>query len=109
MDALLDGGAVPTALICLNDRIAMGAYRALRRHRLEIPRDVSVISFDDSDLAGWLDPGLTSIALPHFELGRRAIELLVAPEVKPSTHLVPMKVHTRESVAAPRRRRAAKR
>ncbi len=97
---------MPTALICLNDRIAMGAYRALSRHRLEIPRDVSVISFDDSDLAGWLDPGLTSVALPHFELGRRAIELLVAPDAKPTTHLVPMELRSRGSVAPPRRRRA---
>ena len=42
--------------------------------RVGIPDEVSVVSFDDSDLAGWLRPQLTSVALPHFELGRRAVE-----------------------------------
>ena len=104
---LIDGGARPTALICMNDRVAMGAYQALRRCRWEIPRDVSVISFDDSDLATWLDPPLTSIAIPHFELGRRSVELLLKPEPEPGTHFIPMPLHQRDSIGPPRRRRTA--
>jgi LacI family transcriptional regulator len=101
---LLESGAQPTALICLNDRVAMGAYHALRHARLTIPHDVSVISFDDSDLASWLEPGLTSIALPHYELGRQAVELLMNREGS-GVHRIPMELRARASVGPPRRRR----
>jgi LacI family transcriptional regulator len=70
-------GVRPRAMICLNDRIAFGAYQALREAGLDIPGDVSVVSFDDSDLAAWLRPQLTSVSLPHYELGRQAVELLL--------------------------------
>ncbi len=72
--------AAPRALICLNDRIAFGAYQAAREAGLAIPDQLSVVSFDDSDLAGWLRPELTSVALPHYELGRRAVRLLLAAD-----------------------------
>jgi len=78
---LADGGEA-TALVCLNDRIAMGAYEALDERGLTIPGDVSVVSFDGSSLAGWLRPALTSVALPFDAMGARAVELLIGP----STH-----------------------
>lgn len=95
-------GVVPRALVCLNDRIAFGAYQALQEAGATVPDDVSVISFDDSDLAGWLRPELTSVALPHYELGRRAVRLLLAPEPVEGVEEVPMPVRERASVAAPR-------
>jgi DNA-binding LacI/PurR family transcriptional regulator len=58
-------GGRPAALVCLNDRIALGTYEALAAASLRVPGDVSVVSFDDSPLASWLRPALTSIALPH--------------------------------------------
>jgi LacI family transcriptional regulator len=105
---LLARGARPRALICLNDRIAFGAYQALRRAGLSVPEDVSIIAFDDSDLASWLDPGLTSIALPHLELGRQAVDLLLAPELKAAVHRLPMALIERGSVAPPRPRRRSR-
>jgi LacI family transcriptional regulator len=72
-------GLRPRALICLNDRIALGTYQALRAAGLDVPGDVSIISFDDSDLAAWLRPKLTSISLPHYRLGWEAVELLLGP------------------------------
>ena len=95
----LSEGHRPTAFICLNDRVAMGTYQAAQDFGLTAPQDFSVISFDDSDLAGWLRPALTSIAIPHFEMGRRAVELLLATERPTSTELVPMPLRVRESVA----------
>lgn len=80
-------GAEPTALICLNDRIAMGAYEALTERGLDIPRDVSVVSFDGSSLARWLRPSLTSVALPFDALGSTAVELLMDPST-PADRLV---------------------
>lgn len=97
----LAAGKRPAAVICLNDRVALGAYQALTGFGLRVPGDVSVVSFDDSDLAGWLEPGLTSIALPHLEMGRLAVDLLLGPESAPAVHLVPMPVHERHSVAPP--------
>ena len=91
----------PQAVICLNDRVAFGAYQAAFGAGLRIPDQLSIVSFDDSDLAGWLRPELTSIALPHYELGRRAVRLLLADDLGTGTILVPMPVRERESVAPP--------
>jgi LacI family transcriptional regulator len=68
----------PDALVCLNDRIAMGAYEALRDHGLRVPDDVSVVSFDGSELAGWLRPALTSVRIPYAEMGARAVAALMS-------------------------------
>ena len=101
-DELLSGGVRPTAFICVNDRVAMGVYQACAAHGLVIPDDVSVVSFDDSDLAVWSRPQLTSVSIPHLELGRRATELLLAPEETSRIHEVPMPLAARQSVAPPR-------
>ncbi|MEV6844205.1 LacI family DNA-binding transcriptional regulator [Actinoplanes sp. NPDC051411] len=95
--ALRDGLA-PRALICLNDRIALGAYQALRAAGRTIPDEVSVISFDDSDLAAWLRPQLTSISLPHYQLGWQAVEALLGPASEPAVHRLPMPVRLRASI-----------
>ena len=68
----------PTAIQCYTDRMAMGAYRAIRRAGLSIPDDVSIIGFDNQDqIAPWLDPPLTTMALPHEQMGRWAVEYLL--------------------------------
>jgi len=94
----LRAGLAPRALICLNDRIALGTYQALREAGRTIPDDVSVISFDDSELAAWLRPPLTSIALPHYELGRQAVEKLLGPSTEPAVHRLAMPMRDRASV-----------
>ena len=105
VSALLRRGPRPTALICLNDRVAFGAYQALQEAGVVIPDEVSVVSFDDSELAGWLRPQLTSVALPHRELGRRAVELLLARDPAAAAdriERVPMPLAERGSVGPPR-------
>jgi len=105
--ALLDRER-PGALICLNDRLALGAYHALRDASLEVPGDVSVVSFDDDPIASWIRPGLTTVALPHYALGRKAVEVLFAEidlrepaDRRAAVHRVPMPLRERESVAPP--------
>ncbi|WP_373304954.1 substrate-binding domain-containing protein [Streptomyces bluensis] len=49
----------------MNDRLVLGAYQALAEAGPGVPDDVSVVSFDDDPIAGWLRPGLTTAALPH--------------------------------------------
>jgi LacI family transcriptional regulator len=95
-------GTPPRALVCLNDRIALGAYQALQEAGIGIPDEVSLVSFDDSDLAGWLRPALTSVALPHLEMGRRAVRTLLSADRTAAVDRVPMPVRVRGSVAAPR-------
>ena len=74
---------------------------------------MSIVSFDDAPLAEWLRPGLTTFAIPHYELGRRAVDLLLetisgrgedglAPAPAPAVHRLPMPLRTRASVAPPR-------
>jgi LacI family transcriptional regulator len=94
-------GISPKALVCLNDRIALGAYQALRGAGLAIPDDVSVVSFDDSELAAWLRPQLTSISLPHYQIGWRAVELLLGPAQDSGVIRLPMPIRQRASVGKP--------
>jgi LacI family transcriptional regulator len=97
----------PRAIICLNDRLAVGAYQALDDFGLKVPADVSVVSFDDHPIASWVRPKLTTIALPHYELGRKAVDVLfaeidgsrTATEGESQIYRVPMPVRVRDSVA----------
>jgi LacI family transcriptional regulator len=80
VSAWLSEGARPTGLVCLNDRVAMGVYQALAEHGLRVPEDVALVSFDGSDLAGWLQPRLTSVVVPYAEMGAMAVHRLLEPD-----------------------------
>lgn len=91
MDGWLSAGGRPAGLVCLNDRVAMGVYQALAAHGLDVPADVSVVSFDGSELATWLRPRVVSVALPFLELGTRAVQALLDPAAsEQGTVRVPM-------------------
>ena len=72
----------PTAILCANDAVAMIATRTARRMGLRVPEDLSVVGFLNMRAAEWADPPLTTVAAPHVEIGRRAMQLLLA-DVKP--------------------------
>lgn len=100
----------PTALFCYNDRMAMGAYRAAAELHLEIPRDLSVVGFDNQEIiAEGLHPPLTTVALPHYEMGAWAVDTLVrliggsGEELLLASHpvLLPCPLVPRDSVQAP--------
>ncbi|HWG85240.1 MAG TPA: substrate-binding domain-containing protein, partial [Deinococcales bacterium] len=103
----LPAASRPTALFVGNNEMAIGAMRAVRDLGLSIPRDVSVVSFDDSRWAALIDPALTVVAQPTYELGRTACELLISQlgrkrpqatrQVRLGTELI-----VRSSTAAPR-------
>jgi LacI family transcriptional regulator len=100
---LLATGAKVEALICFNDRLALGAYNALADAGLGVPSDVSVVSFDDDPIASWVQPQLTTIAIPHYELGRKSIELLLdgptnALPTGETVFRIPMPLRRRASV-----------
>lgn len=91
----------PTALFCFSDVIAMGAYDALKQRGLRIPDDVAVVGFDNLEVvAAHVYPPLSTVELPHYEMGRRAINGLLAAEPGPRTvtrHLVPCRFIERSS------------
>ena len=68
---------LPTALLCRNDYTAIGALHALRKSGLRVPQDVAVASFDNTPLAAFTTPPLTSVSQPIAEQGRRAAEFLL--------------------------------
>ncbi|MEL7105637.1 MAG: LacI family DNA-binding transcriptional regulator [Pseudomonadota bacterium] len=67
----------PTAVLCGNDVIAAGALSQAHTMGLDVPGDVSITGFDDIELAGLLTPGLTTVAVPHRDMGRGAARTLV--------------------------------
>ena len=76
---ILDDHPDLTALICLNDRLAFGAYQALQERGRQIPDDLSIVSFDDEEIAGYLRPQLTTARIPYEEMGREAMAMLLNP------------------------------
>ena len=83
VDAFLALPDRPTAVVCFNDQIAFSVLRELAERRVRVPRDVSVVGYDDVDFAEMLTPALTSVRQPKYELGRAAAELLIAETVDP--------------------------
>lgn len=98
----------PTALFCANDLMAVGALDAARKLRLDVPKKLSIVGYDDQDLAQYTHPPLSTVLLPNYEMGRWAAETLIAEtrstepsrriHIKMECPLVP-----RESVAKPPR------
>jgi LacI family transcriptional regulator len=75
---LLDLPQRPTALFCANDLMAIGALDAARERKLAVPRDLSVVGYDDQDIARYTQPPLTTVLLPNYEMGRWAADSLIA-------------------------------
>ncbi|MEX2011087.1 MAG: LacI family DNA-binding transcriptional regulator [Chloroflexota bacterium] len=73
-----DDGLRPTAVLAMSDAMAIGAMRAIRELRLAVPADVSVVGFDDIDLATHTDPPLTTVHQPIRRKGEEAVRLLLS-------------------------------
>lgn len=67
----------PKALICCNDNMAVGAYRAIHELGLKIPQDIAVASFNDISVAQFLNPPLSTVHLPAAEIGETAVDMLM--------------------------------
>lgn len=67
----------PTAIFCANDTMALGTMEALSELDLSVPEEISLISYNDLNFARHLRPPLTSLRVPNYDLGQRAVELLI--------------------------------
>lgn len=108
---LLDAAHPPTAVICFNDQIAMGAMQAAARRGIPVPRGLSIVGIDDlHPVADALDPGLTTIALPHAQMGCWGMTRLLdridgtSVPVISGAHRLPGWLVERGSVSAPQHR-----
>ena len=95
----------PTAILCGNDRMALGALMALREKGVDVPSEMSLVGYDDQDaLVTRISPAITNVRLPFYDMGRWAAERIFAQGVDglaPRT-LMPCVPVLRESVARPR-------
>lgn len=76
MRTLLAQHERPEAVVCCNDLVALGAYDVLRELGIRVPQDISITGHNDMPLVDMVNPPLTTIRLPHRELGWRAAEML---------------------------------
>lgn len=98
---LLELPKPPTVVICGNDRMALGAYDAIKERGLSIPSDVSVVGYDDQEeIVRYMRPPLTTIRIPYFEMGSRAVAA-VLDGGKPERILVTCSAVVRESLREP--------
>jgi LacI family transcriptional regulator len=107
-ERLLDRDDRPTALFCFSDQTAMGFYTVARRLGLSIPGDLSLAGFDNQEfVAEALDPGLSTVQLPHREMGEWAVRRLVGrldgslDGAEPEGRLMPCEPVPRQSIGPP--------
>ena len=74
---LLGDSVRPSAVFCANDLMAIGALEAASELGLRVPEEVSIMGYDDQELARYTHPPLSTLVLPNYEMGRRAVELLI--------------------------------
>jgi len=100
-----------SAIVCANDRLAVGALSALQRRGLNCPEDVSVTGFNDMPLADRLQPPLTTVHISHHAAGARAAELMMvllkgdAADQEPEHTVLPVELVLRGSTGRQRQKR----
>ena len=104
MNGILDMGRLPTAVVAYNDLIAVGAMDAIKQRGLSIPKDISVVGFDDIGLASEVNPFLTTIHVPKRRMGIMAVQSLlqiIRGKQEPAKKiLVPTRLVVRDSTTA---------
>jgi LacI family transcriptional regulator len=104
MNELLAMGSRATAVFCFNNLVTVGALKAIRAAGLKIPTDLSVLAFDDMTLFPLVEPPITAIAQPAYEMGRAAADLLlrqIAGETDLPDIVLSATLIARESIAPP--------
>lgn len=102
-EQILAGHPESTAVIALNDAMAIGVLAALRAHRIAVPAQMSVVGFDDVSVAEALSPSLTTVRLPMATMGQIALEMTRQDPVSPPRRTrTSQQLVVRDSTAAPR-------
>lgn len=91
--ALLAGSKID-GICCGNDLIAIGAIKALKERNIRIPEDVKVIGYDDIFISNYIDPPLTTVKQPIYDMGREAVDLLIDMIEKRETDMLRVLSHS---------------
>jgi LacI family transcriptional regulator len=98
-------GALPDAVVCANDQMAIGVLRAFAAVGVRVPDEVAVVGFDDIYPASLFDPPLTSVLQPVRMLGERAcarlLDRIAVPDLTPTVQLLPTELVLRSSCGCP--------
>src|SRR5579872_5320127 len=101
--ALMRLAEPPTAIFCANDLMAVGCIEALKEMGRRVPEDVAVVGYDDREIAQFTHPPLTTVLLPHYEMGAEAAAYLIdyarRPAARPPQIKVECPLIERKSVA----------
>jgi LacI family transcriptional regulator, galactose operon repressor len=101
---LMQLGRRPTAVVCGNDVLAVGALSGAKALGLRVPDDVSITGFDDIDIAGFVEPALTTVHVPHRRMGAVAAQQLlklIAGETADPAIEIPTEIIERDSLGPP--------
>ncbi len=100
---LLDIERRPTAILCDDDLLAAGAYKAAVERGLKVGRDVSIVGFDDIELARMLEPALTTVEIPAARIGATAVAMAIdlIEGGEPRTESIDLRLIVRESSGVP--------
>ena len=94
---LMAGKTRPDAIFCANDLMAVGCYEALKELGEKIGETIAVMGYDDQEIAQHLSPGLTTVLLPHREMGQWCVKELLKSDVEPSIDRLECPVVVRRS------------
>jgi DNA-binding LacI/PurR family transcriptional regulator len=94
---LLDRADRPTAILAISEVLALGVLRAAAERGIDVPRELSVVGFDDVPQAASATPALTTVAQPHAEKGRAAVRLLASGADPADSVLLPCHLVVRAS------------
>ncbi|WP_210324349.1 LacI family DNA-binding transcriptional regulator [Aestuariivirga litoralis] len=75
---MVKGGAMPDALFCIDDNLAMGAVMKCRELGISVPEKISIIGFHDLEFAAYASPPITTVATPRYDIGKMAAEAVLA-------------------------------
>ncbi|MFA6470012.1 MAG: LacI family DNA-binding transcriptional regulator [Bacteroidota bacterium] len=78
MDAMLKENVIPDAIFAVNDPVAIGAFQRIKESKLKIPDDIAIVGFSNNKITSLVDPQLTTIDQPSFEMGRKSAEILLS-------------------------------
>jgi len=103
MQKLLDLNFPPDAVFAVNDPVAIGTYDVIKSRGLDIPEDIAIVGFSNNPISSLVEPSLTTIGQPSFEIGRRAVEILINElqsqdeQIEPFTEILETKLIIRDS------------
>ncbi|MCR5100388.1 MAG: LacI family transcriptional regulator [Butyrivibrio sp.] len=92
LDIIKSGEQLSSSYVADNDMIAIGAIKAMKECGINVPKDISVIGFDDLPMSEYIDPPLTTVKVPRFYMGTLAVDILLSSFNRPEQYALKLEV-----------------